>query len=415
MNESAETKLHILQVHNYYPIAGGEDQVVSVEGKLLKKHGHSVYFYGRRNEEISRMNFFQKLCMPFATIFSFKTFREVKGLIEGKKIDIVHVHNTFPLISPSVFYAAFACRVPVVMTVHNFRLLCPGADFYRRGKVCEECVHKGLFRSVKYGCYRESRAQTLLCALSLRIHRLLGTYGRIHYICLTDFNKKKLLNLKQIKPEKVFVKPNFMTYGEEVVPASQRENYFLYGGRLEEEKGVKILLEAFRILSESHDFGAKEENMTAVPRLLLCGEGSLKEWCLDYASKHKLTNVSVKGGMPGEIIRKLMSKAKGVIVPSLWYEGFPMVMAEAFSVRTPVIGSDLGNVGHLIEENVNGVKFRSGDAKDLADVLRDFDPAEICFDAGRQKMKEWDEEENYRKLMEIYERCIRDVRKAKEK
>lgn len=410
MNESAGTKLHILQVHNYYRIAGGEDQVVRNEGRLLERHGHKVFLYSRRNEEISRMNPLQKLCLPFTTVFSLKTFREVKRLIKRKKIDIVHVHNTLPLVSPAVFYAAFACRVPVVMTVHNFRLLCPGADFYRDGKVCEECVQKGLFRGVKYGCYRQSRAQTLICALSMWIHRRLGTYQKIHYICLTDFNKEKLLSMKQMKPGQVFVKPNYMTYGGEIVPADRRENYFLYAGRLEEEKGVKVLLEAFRILQEQQASGEKEE-----ARLIVCGEGSLKEWCLHYASKHKLTNVSVKGGMPNEIIRKLMSRAKGVVVPSLWYEGFPMVMAEAFSVRTPVIGSDLGNVGDLIREKVNGVKFQAGDAKSLAAVIADFDPEEIHFETADQTMKEWNEEENYRKLMRIYERCMSDVRKAEEK
>lgn len=410
MKESGEKKLHILQVHNYYQIAGGEDQVVRNEGRLLCKNGHKVFLYSRRNEEISRMTPLQKLCLPFTTVFSLKTFREVKRLIRQKKIDIVHVHNTLPLVSPSVFYAAFACHVPVVMTVHNFRLLCPGADFYRDGQVCEECLQKGLFRGVKYGCYRGSRVQTLICAFSIRIHRMLGTYGRLHYICLTDFNKEKLLTLNQIKPGKVFIKPNYMAFDGEIVPTSQRENYFLYVGRLEEEKGVKVLLEAFRILQEQNAAKAKDG-----VRLVICGEGSLKKWCLDYVGKHRLTNVSVKGGMPGEIVRKLMSRAKGAIVPSLWYEGFPMVMAEAFSVRTPVIGSDLGNVGALITNQVNGVTFRAGEPEALADAVADFDSYSFNFEVGESAMREWNEAENYRKLTEIYERCIRDVRKAEEK
>lgn len=410
MKESGEKKLHILQVHNYYQIAGGEDQVVRNEGGLLRKNGHKVFLYSRRNEEISRMNPFRKFCLPFTTVFSLKTFREVKRLIRRKQIDVVHVHNTLPLVSPSVFYAAFACHVPVVMTVHNFRLLCPGADFYRDGQICEECLQKGLFRGVKYGCYRGSRVQTLVCALSIKIHRLLGTYGRLYYICLTDFNKEKLLSFRQIPPGRVFVKPNYAVCGGEIVPAGLRENVFLYAGRLEEEKGVKVLLEAFRILQEQNAAKAKDG-----ARLVVCGEGSLKKWCTDYVGKHRLTNVSVKGGMPGEVVRKLMSRAKGVIVPSLWYEGFPMVMAEAFSVRTPVIGSDLGNVGALITNQVNGITFRAGAPAALADAVAGFDSHSFSFETGESAMREWNEAENYRKLMKIYERCMSDVRKAKEK
>lgn len=132
--EGKKEKLHILQVHNYYKIPGGEDQVVKSEGKMLREHGHKVWLYARKNEELSEMKLWRKICLPFTTVFSFKTYREVKRLIKEKKIDVVHVHNTLPLISPSVFYAAFVSGVPVIMTGHNFRLLCPRGDFTGRGR-----------------------------------------------------------------------------------------------------------------------------------------------------------------------------------------------------------------------------------------------------------------------------------------
>lgn len=401
-------KLNILQVHDYYKIPGGEDQVVQNEGELLKEHGHQVYLYSRRNEELSRMKFWEKICLPFTAVFSLRTFRKVRQMIREKEIDIVHVHNTLPLISPSVFYGALTAGVPVVMTVHNFRLLCPNGVFYRDGHVCEECVEKGLHCSVRYGCYRGSRAQTLVCALSMKVHRILGTYRRVHFICLTKFQKEKLLQAKQVDAQKVYVKPNYVNYKGKVVDASRRKNYVLYAGRLEENKGVKVLLRAYRGLAQGN---YAERNQ--IPELIICGEGSLKKQCERYVKKHHLEKVSLPGSVPNDRMKEMMAEAKGIIVPSLLYEGFPMNIAEGYHVKTPVIGSDSGNVGNLIIENVNGWKFETGNPKALAKAILKCEQ-EICsFDL--QEAEEWAEEGNYAKLMEIYGRCMEDVRKAQEK
>ena len=396
-------KLHILQVHNYYKIPGGEDRVVKSEGELLREHGHKVWLYARKNEELSEMSLWQKICLPFTTVFSLKTYREVKRLIKEKKIDLVHVHNTLPLISPSVFYAAFASGVPVVMTVHNFRLLCPGALFYRDGRICEECVKKGLHRSIKHGCYRGSRLQTFLCAVSMKLHRMAGTYKRIYYICLTEFNKEKLLQLKEIRPGRIFVKSNFAGDGGEKVSTGEREDYFFYGGRLEEEKGLKVLLKAFQRLDDE--------------KLVICGEGSLADWCREYKEKHAMENVILKGAVSGKEVKELMTKAKGVIVPSLWYEGFPMIMAEAYSVGTPVIGSDIGNVGRLIEEHGGGWTFESGNAEALAEAVKGCNREQeyISMDESGRDKEDWSKEGNYKRLIQIYRRCMTDVRKTQKK
>ncbi|WP_336790603.1 glycosyltransferase [Paenibacillus sp. MMO-177] len=207
-------KPKILFVHNYYQIPGGEDTVVANEMNMLLDQGHEVILYSRNNSEIKSMSIFQKLLLPLTTIFSLKTYREVKKIIKQEKIEIVHVHNTLSLISPSVYYAAFSRKVNVVQTVHNFRLICPGALLYREGEICEDCLSNGLKCAVTNSCYRNSKMQTLICVLMLKIHRLLGTYKRINYICLTEFNKRKLLQVNEgnkqiINPEMVFVKPNF--------------------------------------------------------------------------------------------------------------------------------------------------------------------------------------------------------------
>ena len=173
-------KQKVLIVHNYYQVPGGEDTVVANEKALLEQNGHKVILYSRNNSELKNMNILQKLMLPVNIIFNFKTYSDIKRIIKNKRIDIVHVHNTLSLISPSVYYAAIACKVPVVQTMHNFRFLCPGATFYRDGHICEDCVKKGLMCSIKHNCYRNSKIQTLACVLNMNFHRMTGIYSKIN-------------------------------------------------------------------------------------------------------------------------------------------------------------------------------------------------------------------------------------------
>lgn len=211
----SDKKQNILIVHNYYQIPGGEDTVVANEMKLLKEHGHKVVLYSRNNSELKDMGKLQKLMLPLNTVFNLKSYKEIKKIIKQEKIDIVHVHNTLNLISPSVYYSARKCGVPVVQTIHNFRLLCPGATFYRDGHICEDCVEHGLVCAIKHSCYRGSKIQTFACVISTKIHRMTGIYQKVNFICLTEFNREKLLQLNRpgkkqlIDPRKVYIKPNF--------------------------------------------------------------------------------------------------------------------------------------------------------------------------------------------------------------
>ena len=240
-----DKKLVILQVHNFYQLPGGEDTVIENERLLLESQGHRVVRYFRDNKELKDFSVFRKLLLPVTTIFNPKTYREVRRLIRAEHIDIVHVHNTLNLISPSVYYAALAEGVPVVQTVHNFRLLCPGATFYRDGHICEDCLTHGLGCAVKHSCYRGSKLQTLACVISTKIHRMTGIYGKLNYICLTEFNREKLLKLKQIRPERVFVKPNFVEKSGNDPRFDGRKTQLLYVGRLEKIKGTDLLLKAW--------------------------------------------------------------------------------------------------------------------------------------------------------------------------
>lgn len=387
----SDTKQKVLIVHNYYQIPGGEDTVVVNEKKLLEDHGHEVVLYTRHNAELKTFSKIQKLLLPFSTIFSRKTYREVKTLIKNEKIDIVHVHNTLNLVSPSVYYAAFHCKVPVVQTIHNFRLLCPGATFFRGGQICEDCVSKGMLCAVKHKCYRDSRIQTLACVLSTGIHRMLGTYGKLNYICLTDFNKEKLLQLKQVKADKVFVKPNFVEACKEILPYEKRKNQFVYAGRLDRLKGVEILLKAWEL------FDAKEE------KLLICGTGPMEEWCREFVEKMQLKNVEFRGLVENHKVKQIIGESKALILPTQWYEGFPMTIVESYSVGTPVIASNLGNAGSLVEEGKSGLKFQADSEKALCEALRSAGTS--LHGLEREVIRKYSEESNYEQLRKIYETC----------
>lgn len=387
-----EKKQNILIVHNYYQIPGGEDTVVANEKKMLEDHGHKVILYTRNNSELKEMSKLQKLKLPFTTIFNPRTYKDIKRIIRKENIDVVHVHNTLNLVSPAVYYAALSCKVPVVQTVHNFRLLCPGATFYRDGHICEDCIHHGLKCAIKHNCYRGSKAQTLVCVVNTWIHRMTGVYGKINYICLTEFNKQKLLELKQIKEDKVFVKPNFVESNETFIPEEQRKDQFVFAGRLDKLKGIDILLKAWK------QMGAK------APKLIVCGTGPMEKWCKEFAKSNKL-NVEFKGFVPNAEVLKIVANSKALVLPTQWYEGFPMSIVEAFSVGTPMICSDLGNAGSIVDDGINGIKFQYNSSKDIVAAINRFqkmDEKKFEENARLKSNEKFDLDINYKIIENIY-------------
>ena len=389
-----EEKYKILIVHNYYQIPGGEDSVVANEKKMLEDHDHEVTLYSRNNSELRNFSKRRKLLLPFTTIFNFRTYKDVKRIIKEQRFDIVHVHNTFNLVSPSVYYAARTCKVPVIQTVHNFRLLCPGATFYRDGHICEDCVERSLRCAVKHRCYRNSKLQTLACVITTTFHRIIGIYGKINYICLTEFNREKLLQLKQIKAKQIFVKPNFVKNSVEIVPQENRENRFIFAGRLDKLKGIDVLLEAWKLMGKN------------APKLIVCGLGPMEDWCKEFVENSKV-NVELKGFLPNLEVRKLIANSRALILPTRWYEGFPMSIVEAYSVGTPVICSNLGNVGNVVKEGITGCKYSAGSPRSLKQAVHRIDSYPHLY---KMTLKEYEEKyteyENYQQLINIYTRAI---------
>lgn len=393
----SEKKQTILLVHNYYRIPGGEDTVVANEKALLEKKDHTVYLYTRNNAEIQEAGMLAKIRLACTSVFSLKTYKEVKCLIQEKQIDIVHVHNTLSLISPSVYYAAFSCKVPVVQTLHNFRMVCPNGLLFREGKICEECIENGLGCALKHKCYRDSFLQTFVSCVILKIHRFLGTYKKINYIALTEFNKRKMLEANKKKcilsADKIWLKPHF-TFQIPVELPHDIKNQYLYVGRLEEEKGIQFLLETWRTLPEA--------------ALIICGSGTKENWCRQYIEKHRMQNVHLLGQQTPEMVRQYMAQSQALIFSSTWYETWGMTIIESFSVGTPVIVNDLGNGAALVEEGVNGYHYARNNKESLANVVRHFVPLD------RQKIKDifqqkYGEENNYQILKQMYDALTKEI------
>lgn len=383
-------KQNILIVHNYYQIPGGEDTVVQNEKGLLESKGHNVILYKRSNSEINQMGLFRKMLLPLSTVFNIKTYFDIKRIIRHENIDVVHVHNTLNMISPAVYYAATNLKIPVVQTIHNFRLLCPGATFYRDGAICEECLSKSMMCSIKHKCYRGSRLQTMICVISNLIHRKSGIYKKINYICLTEFNKKKIQMHPSINAERIYVKPNFCnSVISRIISYEERKDYFIFAGRLDELKGVDTLLEAWKILGVN------------APELIICGIGPKREECERYIIDNSLENIKMVGFVENSKVRDMVMFAQALILPTKWYEGFPMSIVEAFSLGTPVITSDIGNAGSLIQDGINGKKFEVGNAIKLAEIVKSFpNMVNQTFEIYNEK---YTENENYKLLMQIYE------------
>jgi len=339
----------IVVVHNAYQERGGEDRVYETERDLLRAHGHYVIEYRRSNQEIERYSCFDRVMLGPRTVWSAASKRQFAELLRRVKPDLVHVHNTFVVISPSIYSACREQGVPVVQTLHNYRMLCPAAASFRDGKVCHDCdAH--LAYGVARGCYRNSRTSTAAVAAMLAWHRFTGTYSTQvdRYIALTEFARSRFV-AGGLQAEKVVVKPNCVhpDPGER----SGDGSYALFVGRLEMEKGVKTLLAAWRKVGQD------------VP-LVVAGTGALKDEVRDATDS--MPAAKYLGQIPSDELFEVMKRARFVVLPSLCYENFPVTVVEAYACGVPVVASELGAMKEVVVHGRTGLLFRPGDAEDLA-------------------------------------------------
>ena len=382
--------MKILLVHCHYRLPGGEDAVFAAERAMLERHGHEVLVYERSNEEAAHG--LPKALLPLHAVWNRAAARDVRHIIQTKNVDAVHIHNTLLLLSPAVVRAAKRTGVPVVQTLHNFRLFCPNGILLRGGQVCEDCPHHGLACAVRHRCYRGSLAQTLVVAAAYGLHRLLGTWRGVTMVALTEFDRRKLLEFNRLHPmfdaDRLVVKPNPVCVPDgPVTPWENRKNQMLFAGRLEELKGLRTVLEAWRLLGGD------------APTLLVAGDGPLGDW----ARAQNLPNVRFLGQLSRTELHARMAESRAVVAASLCYESFALVPAEAHALGTPVLASDLGNVGASVQPGVDGLRFTPGDANALAGAVRTLGQMRFdCNAIAARARRTYSEEENYNALMRFY-------------
>ncbi len=398
--------MKVLLVHNRYRTSApsGEDAAVINEHRMLESRGVDVSTFERCNDDIDGSTLLSRAGASINTIWSRRSRSELSELLRSVRPDVVHVHNTFAMLSPSVYGACRAAGVPVVQTLHNFRFFCPSALFLREGKPCELCVDKSLFESVRHRCYRGSIAATATLASMLALHRAIGTYSRdiARYITLTQFARGKAIK-GGIPVHKLAVKPNFIS--DPPVPGRGGGGYVAYVGRLLEGKGAQTLVASWR-------------NLPSV-KLKIVGDGALRPELEGMARREKL-NIEFAGMQNRARVLDTIANAEFLIIPSECYEGFPMVIAESFACGTPILGSRIGSIAELIEEDVTGKTFAAGDPAELAIAVRAMlaDPAKLIqmrANARAYFEAHLTEEENFAQLTRIYSEVIaaagRDARR----
>jgi len=382
-------KISFLVVHNRYRQPGGEDAVVRAEVDQLRARGHRVIRYTRDNSEIAGYGLASKAFLPLRTTFNPQTYTAIRGLIARERPDIVHIHNFFPLISPAAHYAAKSSGVPVLQTLHNYRLVCPAATLFARGEPCRQgCSNSGA--GLLRACYRNSRLATAGVSMMLQSHRLLNSWNRCidAYLVPSKFCRDYFADAG-LPAQKMHVQPNFLEYdpGHRI----KHGDYALFVGRLSPEKGVLEMVQAW-------------EQLPYVP-LLLAGDGPLQTQIAEVAAR-TTGCVKLLGQLDAEQTIAHIKRARFLVFPSRWYEPFGMALLEAAACGVPAIASRIGAVAELVADGKTGLLFDPDNFDELVANVRWgwSHPAEMdqMGNAARQLyLEKFTAETSYQSLMSV--------------
>ena len=395
-------KASVLVIHNRYLHPGGEDAVVSAEVDLLRCNGHRVLQYARHNREIARVGAVRKALLGLTASWNHESYSELRRLIRQEKPAIAHCHNLLPLLSPAVCDACAAEGVPVVQTVHNYRLVCPGGNLFRNGSVCEECRHRGFGKAVLHGCYRGSRSQTAAVALMLGAHRALGMWcAKVHsYIAPSEFCRGILIK-SGFPADKIVIKPHFVS--DVPRPRDGLGRYAIFIGRLSAEKGILELLQLWRDLS-------------GIP-LLVVGSGPLEQRARRLVSEARADHITFAGQLSRGKTLELLRNARFLVAPSRCYETFGMAVLEAAACGVPAIVPRIGALAELVAHSRTGFLVDTNDPEQLLWAIRrawrhPLETEELGRAARAQCLERYSAKANYRKLIAIYDAVLSTTGRA---
>jgi glycosyltransferase involved in cell wall biosynthesis len=401
--------MKILQIHNKYIEKGGEDTVVANERQLLQQYGHAVELCSFDNKDLDNLS---KITLLSRTFFNTQAYKKLVAHIEVFKPDVIHLHNVFYEASPSVFWAIAKKNVPAVMTLHNYRFGCVQGLLFRENKVCQLCLEKkSAFYGIKNKCFKDSYLKSLQLTLVNKLYQWTLKHKNPvkKYIFLADFNKNLLstvLPLKNIESneipnafgteglgnpdtfENAVLKPNYVNdFG--YTPMSERLDYYLFVGRLNEQKGIHVLIDIFKKNRKNID---------------IIGEGPMVDLVKEAAKNHP--NIRYLGYADNTFIIQKLKQSRGLIVPSLTYEGQPMTILEAFSTGTPVFASDTKNMDSMITHGYNGFLFQPEKDHSIFDNLDELDKENLYKNARLTYEEKYSQQKNYDYLVDIYQSAI---------
>jgi glycosyltransferase involved in cell wall biosynthesis len=394
--------MRILQVHNRYRSAfpSGENRVVDLESRGLRLHGHQVEQFQRSSDSIDSWPVRKKALLPGRVLWSTDSYRSLVRVLRADRPDVVHVHNVYPLLSSAVLYACAHQGVPVAVTLHNYRPVCPSGRLFRDGALCCDCVGRLPAPAVRHGCYQESSLATVPIALAGEIHRRAWRTLVSAYICISDF-QRQILAPADFAEERVFVKHNLMPFVEPPPPRSLASDTVVFTGRLDEAKGVPVLMEAWDLY--------RSASRTRTLRLVIAGTGPLSDvvetWSRDRS------DIDVVGLLTPEGCRQLMTTARVAVAPAQWLEPFGLVVVEALAAGVPLIAPAHAAFPELFVDRQEGRLFAPGDARSLAEVFHDVECspdryARYGINARRAYESRFDPNDNIKQLLSIYEYAI---------
>jgi glycosyltransferase involved in cell wall biosynthesis len=422
--------MKIMIVHNRYrsTAPSGENRVVDTEAGALTALGHEVVRFERHSDDIETWSRARKAVLPGRVVWSAEAHRDLAARLREDRPDVVHVHNTFPLLSPAVLHACRDAGVPVVATIHNYKLACASGDFFRDGAVCHDCAGRLPGPAIRHGCYRGSRAATAPVALAMTAHRRAWRSLISAYIFISAAQRDLLTGLR-LDPDRVFVRHNLIPprAGLAAVtepgstepgstepgtpepgstePAAGTDPVVVYAGRLDEAKGVRLLMAGWDHYRAAAGDGAGDAGL----RLQIVGAGPLDDEVAAWAASRP--SVELAGQVDAGTCARLMSRARAVLLPSAWEETFGLVVVEAMALGVPPVATAHGSFTELITDGVDGVLFRPGDPAALGQAVADVaaEPARYAT-YGRQARetyaKRFDPERNLDQLIEIYRYAI---------
>jgi len=392
--------MRILLVHNRYRSGtpSGENRVVDQEGEALAALGHEVMRFGRSSDEISQWSLAKKASLPVRAIWSRETYHDLRAVLSEHHPEVVHVHNTFPLLSDAVLHACRDARVPVVATMHNYRLACSNGTFFRNGTVCHDCTRGLPVRAVVHGCYRGSHAATVPVVLARSLHQQAWRSLVSAYIFISA-SQRDLHRTVGLAPDRVFVRYNLIP--RQGRPRTERTPTVVYAGRLHEVKGLRLLMDGW-------DRYCRESGMPGL-NLVIVGGGPLEDEVAAWASTRP--SVEMTGTVSRDRCAELISQARAILLPAAWEEPFGLVAVEAMAAGVPPVAAAHGSLTELITPGVDGILFNPGDpaalALAIADVERNPEQYKAYGDQARKTYEQrFDPQQSVEELLEIYRFAI---------